>query len=494
MPTLSQRLFSNLPDGFFRPLVGRSAAVYVDCADALVEAAGEAGRIPVNEARALVIGIVEADESPRGDESEVATLGDVRVRAAHIINQMLEVAWIEEYPESLHERWILISPTLRPLLDMLRELAADNIGELKSFGDTLDGVCRDLETDGILDPNHNTSEDLRSRVSDLNARLARAITQLHSVEKVIHGFEQRQLQTKTGAETLQLFYSDFYEGQHMVCNDVLLRRGLLGRLHRARDVVRAAMENPFVQERLAVAFRESAESEQSDGWQLAGDQLNKLMKALGGIQQRADAVDARIASFHQLSRQRFFYQSQMRGRRPEMVRQLCDAVHQTLAGQRFSDLDSVALDQVFGSCRGLFTTEVELFGGTTSMRKPHRTKLPISLTLTDACLAPPDEAEQARLREQMRVALTPQRAARLVRKLLPHVGDTMDTSAMKIEGKEMFLDLVAAASFNHVHAVGGMLRWRTNLTHAYADVTRKDVPRDSVEDWKVERFSLTRTK
>lgn len=35
MPTLSQRLFSSLPDGFFRLLARASARVYVDCADGL---------------------------------------------------------------------------------------------------------------------------------------------------------------------------------------------------------------------------------------------------------------------------------------------------------------------------------------------------------------------------------------------------------------------------------------------------------------------------
>ena len=52
---------------------------------------------------------------------------------------------------------------------------------------------------------------------DLNTRLGHAIAQLHSVEKIIHTFEQRQMRTRSGAETLQLFYAEFYEGSHMVC-------------------------------------------------------------------------------------------------------------------------------------------------------------------------------------------------------------------------------------------------------------------------------------
>ncbi len=203
MPPLSQRLFASLPGGFFRPLARSSARVYVDCADVLVEAAGESGRIPLQEARALVQDAVGLH--PVEEDDEEAGAGDARVRAGIYFNKMIGAGWIEDRPESLHERWIVISPVLRPLMDMLRELAADNVRELKSFADTLEGICRTLETSDILNPQRQPGDELRSTVADLNARLSHAITQLHSVEKVVHGFEQRQMQTRTGAETLQLF-------------------------------------------------------------------------------------------------------------------------------------------------------------------------------------------------------------------------------------------------------------------------------------------------
>ena len=488
MLSLSQRLFTSLPDGFFRPLARASARVYVDCADSLVDAAGEAGRILMPEARALLQEAVALH--PPDDDEEVT---DLRVRAAKFFNQMLDAGWIEDRPESLHERWIVISPALRPLLDMLRELAADKIQELRSFADTLDGVCRTLETPGILDPARQSAEQMRSTVGDLNARLGHAITQLHSVEKLVHGFEQRQMQTRTGAETLQLFYGDFYEGQHMVCLDVLHRRGLLSRLQRAREVVRAALDDPFAQERLAEGLCEAADDTQ-DAWQLAGDQFSRLLKALGGIRQRADAVDARIASFHQLSRQRFFYQSQMRGRRPEMARQLCDAVNLEFADSRFADLDGSRLTELLGPWRGLRAPEVECLHGTHSLRLPRKTRQPVSLSLTDACLAPPDENELARLREHLRVALTPERAAKLVRRVLPAPGDSAGTHDISVTSDEMFLDLIAAASFDHALSPDGLLRWKVTLARDPDDLTRALVPHDPAGDWTVERFNLTRTR
>jgi len=389
---------------------------------------------------------------------------------------------------------VVLSPALRPLLHMLRELAADSVGELQSFADTLAGVCRDLEADGALSATH-PGETLRSLVNDLNKRLAYAIAQLHSVEKIVHNFEQRQMRTRTGAETLQLFYGEFYEGSHMVCLEVLHRRGLLSRLHQARDTVRVASSDPLVKEKIAAALTAGQPNGAVDGWLLATQALERLLRGLTGIRQRADAVDARIASFHQLSRQRFFYQSQMRGRRPEMARQFCEAVNQRFAGLRFADLDdNRAVETLALPWRGLLAVDVDVIYGSASLRMPRRSRQPVSLALSDASLGPPDEAEKERLREQMRAALTPSRAARLVRELLGTPDASISTADMPIETEERFLDLIAAASFGHAITSGGMVRWRVDPAHARDDWDRKHVPRDTVGHWKVERFTLIRTK
>ncbi|MGC4015112.1 MAG: DUF5716 family protein [Luteolibacter sp.] len=491
MQSLSSQLFRTIPEGFFRLLVNRLTPVYVDCANALENAAGEAARIELSEARAVVIEVVSSHAEFAWPEEEAAT--DIRVRAGKVFNQLLEACWLEDRPESLHERWVVISPALRPLLNMLRELAADSIAELKTFADTLEGVCRTLEADGVLDPGPQSSDGLRATINDLNNRLGHAIIQLHSVEKIVHGFEQRQMQTRTGAQTLQLFYGDFYEGHHMVCHEVLHRRGLLSRLHQARDLVRNASENPFVKERLAEGLCSNDEATAGEGWRLAGESLARLLKALAGIRQRADAVDARIASFHQLSRQRFFYQSQMRGRRPEMARQLCEAINEHFAGKRFSDLDESSFTKLTAPWRGLLAAEVEIFHGTASLRSPRRSRQPVSLALSDAKLALPDETEMERLREHMRVALTPARAARLVRQMLSEAGAASSTDEVNIDSDEMLLDLMAAASFNQAFAVEGILRWQITLSHHPDDFERASVPRDVVAGWQVERFTLTRT-
>jgi hypothetical protein len=375
---------------------------------------------------------------------------------------------------------------LRPLLRLLHELSSDEIGELKSFADTLESACRTLEIEGILDPAKQSADLLRGTINELNQRLEQAISQLFAVEKVIHIFEQRQLQSRSGAETLQLIYGDFNQGQHMVCYDVLHRRGLLPRLNRARNTVRDAAESPFTQQRLAEGIAKEFEINDDESWTRAGEWLAKLTRSLGGIRQRAEAVDGRIANFHQLSKQRYFYQSQMRGRRPELAKAVCDAVNERWAGRKFSDLDG---EPVFE----LRAVEVELFHGTSSLAPSRRGRVKPSLNLGSPAITPPDEAERARLREQQRVAVTPQRAARLVARLLPEKGATLTTRQMRIDTEEELLDLLAAASFNQFITVGGKLRWSVRLARRLDSLAPQHISHDPVQDWEVESFQLERT-
>jgi len=485
VPALSQRLQRNLPEGFFRVLAWSSSAVYVDCVERLVESSGEAGRLPLAEARALVQETVLSHPSVPWTENEGGLLVDARIRASRVFNNLLNVSWIEEKPESLHDRWIIMSPALRPLLRLLQELASEEIGELKSFADTLESACRTLEIDGILDPAQQPAGSLRGTISELNKRLEQAISQLFAVEKVIHMFEQRQLQSVTGAETLQIIYSDFNQGQHMVCYDVLHRRGLLPRLHRARNIVRDAADNPFLQQRLAESIATEFEIGEDEAWNRAGEWMVKLTRALGGIRQRAEAVDSRIASFHQLSKQRYFYQSQMRGRRPELAKAICDAVNSRWAEGKFSDLDGEPMFK-------LRATEVELFHGTSSLATPRRGRMQPSLSLGSPQITPPDEAELERLRERQRVAVTPQRAARLINVLLPTKGATITTRQMEITTEEAFLDLIAAASFNQFIAPEGRMRWQVRLARRLDMMQPDHIARDAVMDWKVKSFQLER--
>jgi len=93
----------------------------------------------------------------------------------------------------------------------------------------------------------------------------------------------------------------------------------------------------------------------------------------------------------------------------------------------------------------------------------------------------------------MRLALTPSRAARLIQKILPQKDITISTNEIVVETEETFLDLMAAASFDHAFGVNGVVRWRVALRHEFDDVDRNAVPRDALAGWKVERFNISRS-
>ena len=490
MPTLSQRLFSNLPDGFFRPLAGNSAAVYVDCADALVEAAGEVGRLPLSEAIAVVreVLILHPRETLEADEG--GDLTDVRARAGRFYNKLLEFRWLEAHSASLHERWAVISPALRPVLRMLKSLAVEELAELKGFSDTLRGVCATLEKEGVLGPQREP-DDLRSEVKDLADRLSHAIEQLHTVEKLVLAFERRQQTSTSGAETLRIFYHDFYEGEHMVCQDALRRGGLLSRLQRARGVVRDAMDHPVVRQRLAdgiVAWRGGTVDE---AFERSEKELRSLERSLAGIRARADAIDLRIAAFNRLSMQRLRYQTEMRGRRPEQIKRYCDAMNALHAGGKFSQLHTASMENDLT----LLVSSASFIHGTASLARPRKGRVAVPLGMVALREAAEDDpAEMERLRERQRLALTPYRAARLISRLLPKKGGNVSTSDFACGGTEELLDLMAAAAYNQApDGHGRTVRWSVTNARLQGLIKPEDIPHDAHAGWNVERFTISRT-
>jgi hypothetical protein len=183
--------------------------------------------------------------------------------------------------------------------------------------------------------------------------------------------------------------------------------------------------------------------------------LVRLERDLGGLKRRADAIDLRMAAFNRLSQQRYRYQTELRGRRPELVKAYCQAVNRAHAGTRFSDLAGLPAD---------FPTlciEAKFFYGTESLYKPRRVKAPVDLSFA------PGQAERqneddvlAAWKERQRLALTPQRAARLVSRLIAEKGGTASTEEITLETADDLLDLLAAVAYEQSPGLGGKrVRW-----------------------------------
>ncbi|MDB6070475.1 MAG: hypothetical protein JWL81_1646 [Verrucomicrobiales bacterium] len=489
MASLSHRVFQLVGQDYFRPLTRPSAPVYVDCADRLVEEAGDAARLPYGEALAVIREVIGQHPGIVLSEDEGAALRDVRQKAGAFFNRMLAAGWLEEQTLGLQDRWAVISPGLRPLLRLLKQLAEDDAAELRTFADALKSVCDTLGREGILDA-AQTGDELRSTVTDLNQRLEHAIEQLHSVEKLVGIFEQRQRASNSPAETLQVFYGEFGQGQHMVCYDALRRGGLLPRIQAARTRVAEARDDVMVKQRLAEGFAEHYRCEETEAWQMAATALLKLERALGGLRQRAEAIDARMAAFNRLSQQRYRYQTELRGRRPEVVRNFCEAINDLHAGRRFRDLAEEA---------PLFVPrapEVKFHYGVEALWKKRKPRAATDLTFTTGRGSEADAgAVLESWQEKQRLALTPQRAARLLQRLMPPGADKIRTDGFVLTELDELLDLLALAAYDHAPAAGGRsVRWTITGPRRIDGLHPDNLPRDPQAGWSIDRMEIQQTR
>ncbi|BCU77051.1 Wadjet anti-phage system protein JetA family protein [Luteolibacter sp. LG18] len=486
--SLSHRLLDSVSRDFFRPLSRASAALYIDCADRIADTAGDSGRIPQADAIAVIRETLAAHPGILLDEDEGALLRDARQRAGQIFNRLCDARWIEDQQLGLHERWALVSPGLRPLLRLLRELAEDEIAELTTFADTVRGVCETLENSEVLDPRFREPDELRATVTDLNARLENAVIQLHGVEKLISMFDQRQRASESPAETLRLLYAEFGSGQHMVCYDALRRNGLLPRLQMARTKVADCRDQPLVKERLAEGLANHYGWPNDEAYARGERSLRDLERRLAAIRLVADAIDARMASFNQLSQQRYRYQTELRGRRPEIIKAYCDALNAMHAGSRVGAMRDTAPD--FQP----LVPEMRCFYGVESLARTRRVKSPADLTFSQSADREHDEDDTlAALRERQRLALTPQRAARLVARLMDQVAGSACTSSFAASSVDEMLDLLATAAYDHATTADGRtVRWKVDGTRRQAGMEPESIPHDEQAGWRMERFAITR--
>jgi hypothetical protein len=488
-PSLTERFSRAVSPDFFRPLTRPSGPVYVECARRLEQEAGLAGRLPLLEAQQIVREVLRANPSARLEEDEGALLRDARQKAGVFLNRLLAAGWVEEQTLGLQDRRIVITPGLRLLLGMLRALVEDEVAELQTFADTLRGVCETLEREDVLDPLKQTPDAIRSTVHDLNQRLDLAISQLYSVEKLIAGFENRQRLSESPAETLRVFYTEFSQGQHMVCYDVLSQGGLISRLRAARARVGDHRDDPLTRDRLAEGLAAHYSCDLHEASRRAHEALEKLERGLGGLGEIARAIDERMAAFNRLSQQRYRYQTEVRGRRPELVKAYCDALNAAHAGTHF---------RIFANRPPDFRPlcpETRFFYGTETLWKMHRRRVPADLAFTAGRSTPEDEAAAlAALRERQRLALTPIRAAKLIAKLLPGKGGTTDTENISVTTTDELLDLLATVAYDHaLDENGRTIRWKVEAPRRGQGLTPENLPRDRQLDWLLDRFGVNRT-
>lgn len=484
--SLGERLSPLLHGGFFRPLSRPTAAVYIDCAERLIEAADEGGQVAPEDALALIRDVLATHPAVEFADDEGASFSDLRQRAGQIYNRMLEAGWLQSRQVSLDERWVLLSPPMRPLLRVLRELAQDDLAELKDFAATVRSICETLLADGALDPRRRQPEELRQVVKELGDRLGRAGDQMHAVERLILQQEERQRTSGSGAETLQRFLVEFHEGEHMVCYDALEKAGLLPKLKQARLVVQDAIADPFTKQQLAEGLAARRPHDPTSAYAEAERMLTALEAGLTGIVAKQRIVDGRIADFSRLSAARYRYQTELRGRRPEQVKAFMQAADAEHVGASFADLASLP-------GMGLLSPEIEIHFGRESLSRPRKTRLPVDLSLG----TPTDPGDvldaQDLIRERTRDAVTPQRGSRLVERLLPEKGARVTTADFHLNSDDFF-DLLAVLAFergpgSQAHR---QVRWRVHSARCEHGLTPDKIEHDPQGENVVERVEIER--
>lgn len=486
--SLGAKLTPILSGGFFRPLTRPTAAVYIDCADRLGEAADEGGQIGHSDARQLIREVLANHPEVQLEEDEGGQLRDLNQRAAQFFNKLLEAHWLEPRRLSLDEHFVLITPQLRRLLRLLREIAEDRPAELKDFAATLRSLCSDLLRAGALDPNRLGPEEMRQTVKDLLERAGRADDQMHAVEGLILRQETAQRMSRSPQETLQRFLVEFHAGEHMVCYDALQEAGLLPRLTQARSVVQEALYDPFTKQRLAEGLAKHLQLDSPAAYAEAEKWLVRLERQLAAIPIKQRLIDGRMSDFARLSDARYRYQTEMRGRRPEQVKSYLDEAARIHAGKSFADLASQAGMR-------LLSPTVEVFFGRDSLSPARRPRVPIDLHLQ----TPPDSADAQAAKDEIRRRnlniLTPQRAAGFIEKHLPAKGDRISTEELHVQTEDDLLDLLAVLAFERgpAGATRGAVRWRVLSARVGLGTEPERIPRDRQGQRLVERFALERT-
>jgi hypothetical protein len=177
----------------------------------------------------------------------------------------------------------------------------------------------------------------------------------------------------------------------------------------------------------------------------------------------------------------------MRGRRAEQVKDFLHAVDQHHAGQSFADL---ANDPGLP----LLSAEVALRFGSDSLSTPRRARASVSLRLDPPGPAGnPDDAQDL-IRRRNLYAITPQRAGRLLERLLPDRGVGVSTADLRLATEDDLLDLLALLAFDRAtHSSGHrVLRWRIDSLRAEHGLQPDAIPTDLLAGRRVERLRIER--
>lgn len=486
---LSENLRDQLAAGFFRPLARPSWPIYVDAADRLLESADDGGQISREEGLALIRDVVMAHPELALEADEGAGYSDARQKAQQLFNRMLESGWLHQRVMALGDYQVLVTPALRWTVRLLRELARNDPAELQDFAATLRSLCRDLLEPPALNPESLEPEAMRQVVRDLLDRATHAGDQMHAVEALILRAENAQRGSGSAAETLERFLIDFHAGDHMVCYDALQEGGLVPRLQAARRVVQEAGASALAKDRLAGGLIGKGGGSEELAYAEAEGLLKSLERAVAAIPSKQRIIDGRMADFSRLSAQRYRYQTEMRGRRPEQVKAYMDGAARAHAGRRFADLERE-------EGLPLLCVHVAVRFGVGSLAPGRKARMSVRLDLDK----PTEGGEESSLEAQEAIRrhnlhrIAPQRALRFLENRVTAADGRLSTEDVGDVPEDDWLDLLAVLAFDRAQAPGTRraVRWKIHSARRDGGLTPSAIPVDRVAGNEVERVIIER--
>jgi hypothetical protein len=280
---------------------------------------------------------------------------------------------------------------------------------------------------------------------------------------------------------------EFHAGEHMVCYDALQEGGLIPRLRQARAVVQDALANPFAKQRLADGLAKHRGIDPTDAYIEAEKLLRKLESGLAAIPTKQRLIDGRMADFSRLSAQRYRYQTEIRGRRPEQVKTYLNTADSIHTGQSFAELRREP-------GMSLLCPDVAIFFGQDSLAPVRRMRPRVDLSVVEP--PPADDVSQAQdmIRHLNLDLITPQRAVRFMERHLPKRGTSISSAELSLHSEDELFDLLAVLAFERANgsAPHHPLRWEVKPARTNDGVEPAKIPVDRLAGRRVERFILER--
>jgi hypothetical protein len=417
---LSTQLFEEVRSDFFRILGFESAALYLDCVDAIAASMPARGGGIARQEALEIIGDILRINPGSIVEGQTAETGTVPAKSNLVLNKLITSGWLEEPERSDYQRQIFLDPNAEILLDAIRRIAQPDPAQ---FTGLLRIACNDLADPAAVDS--FSWEDLRAGLTNLDS----GVRELKAMSKSVERLTRKQLGAATLERSVTIVYGDFSSEIANKCYRELVRAQLPEKLVQARrgldhlstrDTVLVRLQKGLMHHRPDIG--------PADAMTEVIRTLESVEAALHSIEPLTERVDARAAEFARRSRARIHYLSAVGSSRARQLQEVFRIISERFKGSRLALAeDDFGLPLLRVGEAGVISGE--------SLRRP-----PSERTLSDIDSIEDDVSEDERERcvEQMATniafSVTVDRAHRFLEEIGCEPGRTVSSAELPIKG------------------------------------------------------------